>query len=117
MKVLRHGVERFDGNPPISATLDGFDIEVATRRPLPTERRGAVKQVINVTLAVDTDKSGGGNHIHTVQIEMLDFARIVAAVSDAVASGDDATAKELQEHFAGNITSLERLKLAVLGMR
>ena len=109
MNVERRGKQRNYGYSTICSTEPDYVILVNGRG------RGNALPVIQVCLDIDHEISNGGEHLHNVRIDFQDFAKIVLAVS-AAASKDKSLQDELAQHFDGNITCFERIKLAVLGI-
>jgi hypothetical protein len=75
----------------------------------------SVKKYIQIDLDNDHDKSGGGEHWHFALMEISDFAKIMSVVADSI-SKNESFAEDIATAFDGNITDIEKMKLAVLGV-
>ena len=105
MRIRRTGQERKHEVEPklIASTVPNYPIDVR-----PKKQRTAYEKsyIFRVVLGAD-EVAKNCAHIHYVEIDMEDFAKIVSVLSDSI-SNDDKLCNELAKQFNGNITSLER---------
>jgi hypothetical protein len=101
MEITRRGKSKNYGLYVIASTKDKFEVNCLANGS------------IQILLANDHERSGGGEHLHLLRINLCDIALILKELEETTRVNESFCTK-LAEAFSRNITSLETLKYAIL---